>query len=131
MYQHAAVIRVNDVERMLAWYRDVLGLPLIKYEAGFGVAVLDMPGPSYICLYKPREAQPEGRDVYPRALINWRCADAARTREELLSRGVDCAELIEMPGLRLFTFYDPEGTYHDCCEYDERWLGEKKRQDAW
>ena len=58
-------------------------------------------------------------------LINWRSSDIETTRNALLSRGVDCTELLDYPELKLFTFFDPEGTYHDCCQFGSDWLPEK------
>ena len=123
--QHASVIRVNDFTAMADWYRDVLGLRVVKRIDEYGIAVFDLPGPSYLCLYKAQDPQPEVREKWPRVLINWRTDDVFLTRDELIRRGVACTELLEYPELRLFTFFDPEGTYHDCCEYGADWLADK------
>lgn len=125
--QHATVIRVADFAAMCDWYRDVLGLTLVKDVPEIRIAVFDLPGPSYLCLYALPEARGYSREDAPKCLINWRTDDAAATRAELLSRGIECTELQDYGAIKLFNFFDPEGSYFDCVQYSSEWLPEKRQ----
>ncbi|MCC7478543.1 VOC family protein [bacterium] len=123
--QHATVIRVDDFPAMCAWYRDVLGLRLLREEPEWRVAVFDLPGPSYVCLYALPKPRGYEREDAPKCLINWRTDDIVATHAELLSRGIECSDVQDYGNLKLFNFHDPEGTYFDCIEYGPDWLPEK------
>ncbi len=123
--QHATVLRVDDFPNMVGWYTETLGLPIAKMMPEASLAVLSLPGPSYLCLYGSTEEHAYTTPSEPKCLINWRTDDINATRERLLELGVLCNDIVGSDGFRLFRFFDPEGTPHDCCWYDERWLGEK------
>lgn len=121
---HASVLRVKDFDSMLEWYTSVLGLTPVKVLTDIQMAVLDLPGPSYICLYSVDSDY--DREEHPKILLNWRTDNIEAVRLRLLEYDVECGKIMESPGFKLFRFYDPEGTTHDCCWYDKRWLPEKE-----
>jgi len=123
---HASVIRVEDFEAMVDWYTQVLRLKPVRIIPDIPMAILDLPGPSYLCLYQPPEKIPTViTEEMPKCLTNWRVDDLVSTRESLMADGVNCGEIFGGGGIKVFQFFDPEGTRHDCCAFDERWLPEK------
>ena len=124
--QHACVIRVEDFAAMVDWYTGVLEIEPVRIIPDISMAILNLPGPSYLCLYQPPGEVPRIlEEELPKCLVNWRVDDLTATREKLLAKGVKCGEVMGGEGLEVFSFFDPEGTRHDCCAYDERWLPEK------
>jgi catechol 2,3-dioxygenase-like lactoylglutathione lyase family enzyme len=123
--QHATVIRVEDHAAMTEWYRDVLGLTLVKHAPEIRIAVFDLPGPSYLCLYALAEPCGYSREDAPKCLVNWRTDDIVSTHAELSHRGIECTTVQDFGSIKLMNFFDPEGTYFDVVEYTTDWLEEK------
>jgi hypothetical protein len=120
---HAGVIRVRDFYGMLQWYTEVLELEPAKIMPDIQMAVLNLPGPSYLCLYKMGDDY--NREETPKCLMNWRTDDIEETRNKLEAHGVECSHIMGGDHFKVFRFYDPEGTTHDCCWFDEVYLPEK------
>ena len=121
---HATVIRVQNFDKMVQWYEEVLALQLVKLEKEISLAVFDLPGPSYLCIHGMPTAEYEPQE-HPKCLTNWRVDDIEEVRTKLLKQGVNCRPIMGGGGFKVFRFFDPEGTIHDCCWYDERYLPEK------
>ena len=120
---HAGIIRVRNFQAMVDWYTTVLELEPVKMMPEIHLAVLNLPGPSYLCLYQMEEEY--SREQMPKCLMNWRTDDLQAVRNKLIAHGVKCGDVMGGPHFKVFRFYDPEGTSHDCCWYDEGYLPDK------
>lgn len=74
-------VRAHDVARATAWYRDVLGLPLL-FTAGPDLSFLDLAG---VRLMITRPSEP--RFDHPSSILYLDVADLATAHAELRSRG--------------------------------------------
>lgn len=111
-------IGVTDLDRSLAWYRDLLGFSLLYRrddiawcELATGVERVN------VGLSERREAGGPGG-----ATLTFGVADIAAAKAELDSHGVrQDGDVVEIPGLvRLLTFFDPDDNalmfYQDLAE---------------
>jgi catechol 2,3-dioxygenase-like lactoylglutathione lyase family enzyme len=102
-----AALGVADVERSIAWYRDVLGFELIYKLDDWGWAELRSPiaGVS-VGIGQTEDLEPRGG-----ATLTFGVVDIEAARALLEAHGVRFdGETTEVPGMvRLATFYDPDG----------------------
>ncbi|MCC7477402.1 VOC family protein [bacterium] len=104
------IVHVNDMQAMVSFYRDKLGLSIIwpadkdDYSQEFwvtfstGVCTLALHGGG-------REPRVAGETRY-----GFSVADAAATRDWLLAQGVKCGEQRSpAPGVQVVDFWDIEG----------------------
>ena len=122
---HTTVIRVDNFENMVGWYRETLDLPIIKLAPESGLALFSVTSTSHLCLRKATGEHTYATPDEPKCLVSWPTDNITTTRERLLERGVLCDDIVERDSFQLFRFYDPEGTPHECCWYDERWLADQ------
>ena len=109
----AVALPVRNVARSVGFYRERAGFDLEheSVDAGGWLAILAPPGPGSAIVVGDL---PELRERTPGSLRGLRSSvdDAARTREEMLERGVLCSGLTVFPGGRggtWFGFADPDG----------------------
>ena len=98
-------VGVTDVDRSLAWYRDVLGFELLYELPEYGWCELGTPFGFHIGLGQS-ETVAQG-NITPTFGVRDIDAAVAHLRE----RDVKVEDWHEIPGLvRLSTFWDPDGT---------------------
>ena len=103
-------VTVSDIARSVAFYRDVLGLPLLFEVAGQGMAFFDCQG---VRLYLGTAESPEFES---RPLIYFRAESARDAGAELARRGVEFTSephVVHRQGdteLWIGFFRDPDGT---------------------
>jgi catechol 2,3-dioxygenase-like lactoylglutathione lyase family enzyme len=109
----AVALPVRNVARAVGFYRERAGFELEheSIDAGGWMAILAPPGPGSAIVVGDL---PELRELEPGSLrgLRYTVADVARTREEMLARGVLCGSLTafrEGGGGTLFGFADPDG----------------------
>ncbi len=100
---------VADMERAVAFYRDVLGLPLLEREEG--CALFDAGGGALFELWPQGLASAEMKQPERQSLrVALRVENLAAAVSELQARGVRfCGEMGEYKGARWINFADPEG----------------------
>jgi catechol 2,3-dioxygenase-like lactoylglutathione lyase family enzyme len=102
-----AALGVSDIDRSIAWYRDVLGFELIYKLDDWGWAELRSP------IAEVNVGIGETEDLEPRggATLTFGVADIVAARASLEAHDVRFdGETTEVPGMvRLATFYDPDG----------------------
>lgn len=111
-------LSVHDFPRMLAYYRDVLGLPLSSIRPGDGLTPLndwarfELKGAA-IELFDERRASRTGPLPLPRnnaMIIAFKVGDIRATFNELRGRGIEFSKGIgEADWGRYVHFQDPEG----------------------
>jgi catechol 2,3-dioxygenase-like lactoylglutathione lyase family enzyme len=103
-------VTVTNIDRSVAFYRDVLGLPLLFEVPGQGMAFFDCQG---VRLYLGAAESP---DFASRPLIYFRAGSARAAAAELTSRGVEFTaepHVVHRQGdveLWIGFFEDPDGT---------------------
>jgi catechol 2,3-dioxygenase-like lactoylglutathione lyase family enzyme len=103
-------VTVSDIARSVAFYRDVLGLPLLFEVPGQGMAFFDCQG---VRLYLGTAESPEFES---RPLIYFRADSARDAGAELARRGVEFTSephVVHRQGdteLWIGFFRDPDGT---------------------
>ena len=103
-------VTVTDIDRAVAFYRDVLGLPLLFEVPGQDMAFFDCQG---VRLYLGRAESP---DFESRPLIYLRAESARAACAELAGRGVEFEaepHVVHRAGgveLWIAFFRDPDGT---------------------
>lgn len=101
------VYEVADLHRGIAFYRDVLGLPLTKTVEGFW-AEFDLK-PSTLALFCP-SAMGMSRPPIPGGTVALAVPDVAAATAELKAKGVEFTmEGIETPVCHSAYFVDPDG----------------------
>jgi catechol 2,3-dioxygenase-like lactoylglutathione lyase family enzyme len=95
------ILFTKDMNRMVAFYRDVLGLPLRVDEPGF--KEFDAGGCG-IALHNGTSR----RGARPPKLVFW-ASDVAATRAELAARGAKLGEVLGKDGLQRCEGKDPDG----------------------
>ena len=98
-------VGVSDYDRSLAWYRDVLGFPVVYELKEYGWGELKTPFGFHIGIGQTETVTPG--NVTP--TFGVRDIDAALAH--LRAQDVTVEDWHEIPGMvRLSTFYDPDGT---------------------
>jgi glyoxylase I family protein len=115
---HHYSVLVSDMERAVAFYRDVMGLQEIGIPATFPPAGARVRwfqiGDQHIHLMPAPKADP----VSPRH-IALAIEDARAGREYFQSRGVATREDIPIPGADRFIISDPDGNNIELIEWKE------------
>lgn len=107
-------ITTDQPERMKAFYRDVVGLPLNEEVGGF------MVGSGGAMLLIDGHSETHGKAKEPqRVLINFMVDDIAKEQAALAGRGVTFLrdQGREEWGGIISTFQDPDGNYLQLIEY--------------
>jgi catechol 2,3-dioxygenase-like lactoylglutathione lyase family enzyme len=102
-----AALGVSDIDRSIAWYRDVLGFEVIYKLDDWGWAELRSPiAEVNVGIGQTEEVEPRGG-----ATLTFGVADIDAARGHLEAHDVRFdGETSEVPGMvRLATFYDPDG----------------------
>lgn len=102
---HHVSINVDDVDKAIAFYVDVLGMTkLDRPDFGFPGAWLECGGQQVHLLQVDNHAAPEG----PHFAL--RVDDIEKTRDMLIERGVAISDVLDFPGAgRQAFFKDPAG----------------------
>jgi catechol 2,3-dioxygenase-like lactoylglutathione lyase family enzyme len=107
------ILPVSDIDRSVAFYRDQVGFHLDHDTTNEWMHVVQLTprGSGCSIVFGDLDAQ---RQMAPGSLkgIQLVVADARRARAELVSRGVDCSEIMqfgEADGGTFFGFADPDG----------------------
>ena len=107
------LLPVTDIDRSVAFYRDQVGFDLDHDTTTELMHVVQLTprgsGCSIVIGDLPAQREMEPGSMRGLQLV---VADAAAARDELLSRGVECSEIIvidERDGGTLFGFSDPDG----------------------
>jgi catechol 2,3-dioxygenase-like lactoylglutathione lyase family enzyme len=95
------VLFTKDLPRMTTFYRDVLGLPLVKDERGW--KELDANG----CVIALHNGSSEVGKRPPK--IGFWASDVAGTREALIGRGAKLGKVMSGSGLTRCEGKDPDG----------------------
>jgi catechol 2,3-dioxygenase-like lactoylglutathione lyase family enzyme len=105
------IIRVSDLSVSSAWYKEKLGMEIVFEDPGLRLTVLNTGGPTSLTLWETMEKMTSSMS-FPIL----KTFDAAQIYQTLKSRGVSVGELLEDPGVRYFTFLDPDGNKLEACE---------------
>jgi len=97
----------RDLDRLVSFYRDTLGLPVVFEEPG-ACAFLDLGGPR-LALYPGRSGTPHPDDPPADWFLVLDVADVVATAEELRDRGVEVEPVRAVPFGRAADLVDPEG----------------------
>jgi catechol 2,3-dioxygenase-like lactoylglutathione lyase family enzyme len=106
MFQEANVtVMVTDMKRAVAFYRDVLGMKVLR-EYGGEFAEIEAPG-LRIGLHPggKRPLKPHARHMS----IGLRVADMEEAVQVLEARGLELGESVRDQGLLIRNFVDPDG----------------------
>jgi catechol 2,3-dioxygenase-like lactoylglutathione lyase family enzyme len=104
-------LSVTDVDRSVAFYRDVLGIPFLFRVEGQPMAFFDCDG---VRLYL---GQPESPQFASNAVVYFRVDDIDETHAALRDRGVEFVDephlIAHMPDhdLLMTAFRDPDGNH--------------------
>jgi predicted enzyme related to lactoylglutathione lyase len=107
------ILFVGDTEKMTAFYRDVIGLPVIEGE-GSDFVVLDAGG-CQLCIHAiPAEYlegsfdhAPPREDSYVKFVFE--AEDIEAERQELIEKGARMKEVVRFGSIALCDGCDPEG----------------------
>ena len=104
---------VSDVDRSLAFYSDQLGFVLdVDVRPMEGMRVVQLTPPGSACSILLGTGMGEASSMRPgsQKALHLVVADIAAARQELLDRGVDVAEVMDVGGgVRYAWFADPDG----------------------
>ncbi len=110
------ILRVRDVDAAERWYVDALGFSTDFRDPEERLVVLRVGSHHVITLWelKPGERMPDPDDAGTYPILG--VSDAPRARELLGERGAVIGELADGPGIRFFSFRDPDGNRWEACE---------------
>ena len=102
-----AALGVSDIDRSIAWYRNVLGFELIYQLHDWGWAELRSPiGGVNVGIGQTQDLAPRGGATLTFGVVDIEAARASLEAHDVRFDG----ETTEVPGMvRLATFYDPDG----------------------
>lgn len=103
----SVIIWTDDLERLLPFYRDKLGL---KTQTEGDFAIFEIGGKQPLALGKHSEVSGKTKEPY-RMMVNLAVDDIQATYEELKGKGVEFTRPPEqdMGGVTIATFQDPDG----------------------
>jgi catechol 2,3-dioxygenase-like lactoylglutathione lyase family enzyme len=108
------ILRVRDLARSERWYSQTLGLSSVYSDTTEGLTVLGLQGASLtLWQFKPAEG---GTKPSEHSFPIFAVADADAAHRHLLELGVAADPLQEGPGVRFFTFRDPDGNRLEACQ---------------
>jgi catechol 2,3-dioxygenase-like lactoylglutathione lyase family enzyme len=107
------IVPVSDLDRAIAFYRDQVGFELDHHTVNEHMDVAQLTPRGSGCSIVVGNL-PSQQEMAPGSLKGTQLvvADAAAAREELVSRGVECGDIIvfdERDGGTFFGFSDPDG----------------------
>jgi predicted enzyme related to lactoylglutathione lyase len=107
------IVPVSDLDRAIAFYRDQVGFALDHHTVNEHMDVAQLTPRGSGCSIVVGSL-PSQQEMAPGSLkgVQLVVADAAAARAELVSRGVECSEIIvidERDGGTFFGFSDPDG----------------------
>ncbi|GAB2573946.1 VOC family protein [Microlunatus antarcticus] len=106
-------VPVTDVDRALAFYTDRLGFVLdVDVRPVEGMRVVQLTPPGSACSILLGTGMGESSSMTPgsQKALHLVVADIASARQELLDRGVEVAEVVDVGGgVRYAWFADPDG----------------------
>lgn len=104
MRVHSVQVFVSDMERSLAFYRDVLGLP-VRLTNPF-LTEFDLEGLNFGLQYMEKQYMGNGVNV----TVDFEVDDIAAKIEDLKAKGVEfTAIVLDQPYAKLAKFRDPDG----------------------
>lgn len=109
---HAVTIHVRDIEKARAFYRDVLGLPEVRFDEKASRVVYALPGTSTLLTMHIQGPGEGGREPGTVTGVVFRHPDPAAACAEIKQRGgTVTVEPHEIPGLKFVraVFADPDG----------------------
>lgn len=131
----AVLLDTADLNRAVAFYRDVLGIPLVRAEHHDEGSHFECElGDTHFAIFEKSEAS--RRSVEQRVRIAFSVPSLEQLLERLESAGASPPSAIENRGFaRLATVRDPDGNVVDLTELSESWLNHlrelrSKRNDA-
>ena len=110
------VLRVSDYATATDWYCDLLGCKMVFSDAEKGLAVIRFRYGTSLTLWQlpPGERPATAACTCPFPIIQ--ATDAVRQRAFMARQGVRVSTMSEVPGLRSFSFWDPDGNRLEICE---------------
>ena len=104
---HSVIVWTEDLPRLTAFYRDVMGLPLEMETDGF--VTFQGAGGAQLALGTHSEVSGQAKDPY-RLMVDFQVDDCQAEHERLKGQGV---EFMRSPGpeegVIIATFKDPDG----------------------
>lgn len=92
------MLYVSDQEDSLAFYRDVLGLSVVRdQDMGNGARWLELSLPDGLTTIALHDAALDGKQPGEGAYLTFACHDVAMTVEELRRRGAEVSDPDEQP----------------------------------
>ena len=105
---------VRDVDRSVAFYRDLLGVPLVRDEHDAAWAEAKLPGGIRFALH---QSHPGGEPQTPSSVvIDFETSDIEAAAERLRAAGVRVGELMRKEWGSALEVYDPDGYRIDLFE---------------
>ena len=110
------LLRVRDLDASRAWYERTLGLLAVYVDLEEGLVIFGVGGTTSLTLWqlKPGEHLAPTGAAIPFPIFG--SDDARQTHKLLSSRGVSVDPVQDGPGVRYFTFRDPDGNRLEVCE---------------
>lgn len=106
---HSVLIWTEEMQRLLPFYRDVLGLKAEMEAEGFVVFQPDADAAPQLAIGTHSEVAGRSRDPY-RLMVNFRVDDCQAEYERLSKQGVEFVRKPEKEdGVIIATFRDPDG----------------------
>jgi predicted enzyme related to lactoylglutathione lyase len=111
---YALSVHVRDIQKARTFYREVLGLTELSFDAAANRAVFALPGTSTILRMHIQGPDEGGREPGTVSGIMFRHPDPAEACREIVRRGgtvTNEARLVELPGVKfvLAVIADPDG----------------------
>ncbi|MFN3760911.1 MAG: VOC family protein [Algoriphagus aquaeductus] len=108
------ILRVKNHSNSAVWYQEKLGLTPIFSDDEIRLTVMDTGGPPSLTLWHTDEPIHN----YPStcAYPIFRTDNAAKSRDELISKGVQVTDLITDSLVTYFQFFDLDGNVLEACQ---------------
>lgn len=107
------ILDVSDLQRSLAFYHELLDLPLHKQESyeGHKLAYLDIGGTELLLLEQPKQDQNPGLDRGGGLVMKFYMRNLSRIAASLTDRSVRILQALDSPlaGEKTFLIADPDG----------------------
>ena len=115
----AVFIHVTDMKRAIAWYSDLLGLPVRSSSHEGTIYDLEMDGGTGVILDSNHKGE---RSVNQKTQFFFETCDLQASYEWVTGKGIEIVTGIEVhENISFFTFRDPDGNVLMICE-DKRKL---------
>ena len=117
------ILYVNDIDRMKAFYTNVLGLPVVEEFSGPTFVALQPTGGAFLALQdKAAKRVPHGQEKLNASVeVSFEADDVDEIWTDWKEKGVEMVtDPMDMPFGRYFMAKDPEGYYLSVYRFPQR-----------